>query len=103
VIARAWSARATLAGATAYELHFRAGVLPALARVAGHRGAQLLRCDDGDRVELLVLTYWDSIEAITRFAGVDPEAAVVEDDARAALISYDARVKHLQVVADTTH
>jgi heme-degrading monooxygenase HmoA len=103
VIARAWSARATLAGATAYELHFRASVLPALARLAGHCGAQLLRCDDGDRVELLVLTYWDSIEAITRFAGVDPEAAVVEDDARATLISYDARVKHLQVVADTTH
>lgn len=102
MIARAWSARATLAGATAYELHFRASVLPALARLAGHCGAQLLRCDDGDRVELRVVTYWESIEAIARFAGADPEAAVVEHDARAALISYDARVTHLQVVADTT-
>lgn len=102
MIVRTWSARATRGGADDYERHFRAHVLPALARLDGHCGAQLLRRDaDGD-VALTVVSYWESIAAVTRFAGDDAEAAVVEDDARAALTSYDTRVRHFELRADTT-
>lgn len=85
-----------------YERHFRSHVLPALSQLDGHRGAQLLRRDDGGAVVLCVLTYWESMEGVRRFAGDDAEVAVVEEDARAVLTSYDARVTHFQVLIDTT-
>jgi heme-degrading monooxygenase HmoA len=73
-----------------------------LSRLDGHRGAQLLRRDDGGDVALCVLTYWESMEAVKRFAGDDADLAVVEEDARAALTSYDARVAHFEVLIDAT-
>jgi heme-degrading monooxygenase HmoA len=48
-----------------------------------------------------VLTLWDSLEAIIRFAGSDSEHAVVEPAAQAVLASYDTTVTHHIVVVDT--
>jgi hypothetical protein len=44
---------------------------------------------------------WDSLEAISRFAGADLHRAVVEPDAQAALASYDTTVTHHNIVVDT--
>ncbi len=44
---------------------------------------------------------WDSLEAITRFAGANLDHAVVEPAAQAALASYDPTVTHHTVVVDT--
>ncbi len=48
-----------------------------------------------------MLTLWDSLEAITRFAGANLDHAVVEPAAQAALASYDPTVTHHTVVVDT--
>jgi heme-degrading monooxygenase HmoA len=101
VIVRAWHATATAEGAEAYHEHFTQAVLPELQRIDGHQGAYLLRRDRDDRVELEVLTLWDSLEAIIRFAGSDSEHAVVELAAQAVLASYDTTVTHHVVVVDT--
>jgi hypothetical protein len=45
-----------------------------------------------------VLTLWDSLEAIRRFAGANLENAVVEPAAQAALVTYDSAVTHHTVV-----
>jgi heme-degrading monooxygenase HmoA len=102
VIVRAWHATATAAGAAAYREHFTGSVLPQLQRIHGHRGAYLLqrRHHDG-RVELQVLTLWDSLEAVRRFAGANLDQAVVEPDAQAVLASYDTAVAHYSIVVDT--
>jgi heme-degrading monooxygenase HmoA len=101
VIVRAFHAIATAEGANAYRTHFTRSVLPDLQRIDGYRGAYLLRRDHDRHVELQVLTLWDSLEAIRRFAGADLEQAVVEPAARAALASYDPAVTHHTVVVDT--
>jgi hypothetical protein len=44
-----------------------------------------------------VLTLWDSMEAIRRFAGPEPNKAVIEPEARAALASFDEYVTHFEV------
>ena len=48
----------------------------------GNRGAWMLRRDEGDKTEFLTLSFWESRDAITSFAGEDIEAAVLypEDD-----------------------
>ncbi|RGA02894.1 hypothetical protein DI270_021975 [Microbispora triticiradicis] len=94
MIARIWRASATPEGADGYERHFTEAVLPSLRGVAGHRGAYLLRRDTDGRVEIDVMTLWDSMDAIRRFAGEDPATAVVEPAAQAVLLGYDTTVTH---------
>jgi len=101
VIVRAWHATATAEGADAYREHFTHSVLPDLQRIDGYQGAYLLRRGRDSHVELQVLTLWDSLEAIRRFAGANPDNAVVEPAARAALATYDTTATHHTVVVDT--
>ena len=98
---RAWHATATAEGANAYREHFTRAVLPELQRIDGYQGAYLLRRDHDTHVRLQVLTLWDSLEAISSFAGANPENAVVEPTAHAALVSYDSTVTYHTVVVNT--
>ena len=97
-VARSWWARATPAGADAYLAHFPGAVLPALRETGGHhRGALVLRRPEGGLVRITVLTLWESMAAVERFAGADGEAAVVEPAARAVLADFDSRVEHFEL------
>ena len=102
MILRTWRGRAASTKATAYPDHFRRNVLPELRHVAGFRGASLVRRDRGAEIEYLVLTRWESMEAIRRFAGEDVKKAVVEPEAVAALINFDTTVEHYEVVEDAS-
>ena len=93
MIVRAWRGRAAGADGDAYVRHLSESVFPGLGRIAGHRGAELLRSGD----EFLVLTRWDSMDAIRAFAGDTPERAVVEPEARAVLREFDETVTHYEV------
>jgi heme-degrading monooxygenase HmoA len=101
MIARYWTARATVEGARAYVEIFQRMLVPQLARLDGHRGALVFDRPLDDGVEVTVLTLWESMEAIARFAGATPERAVVEPEARAILRDYDDRVRHLTLRLDT--
>jgi heme-degrading monooxygenase HmoA len=98
VIVRTWHGRATVANAEAYAKHLEESVFPKLDQIPGHRGAYLLRRDLDGRVEFLVITMWESMDAVRAFAGNNPEAAVVEPAARAVLTEYDTTVNHYEVV-----
>jgi hypothetical protein len=51
-----------------------------------------------DEIEFLVLTVWESMDSIRAFAGDNPERAVVEPEARAALVRFDDTVHHYEVL-----
>lgn len=72
-------------------------VFPKLVQIEGYLHGRLLRRQVGAHVEFLVLTEWASWEAIRRFAGDDPDVAVVEPAARAVLAAFDERVQHFEV------
>lgn len=98
---RIWRAIAAANRADAYPDHFRDHVVPALAAVPGFEGAELASRELGDRLEFIVISRWRSLDAIRGFAGDDYETAVVEPGAVAALLSYDDRVQHFELVAST--
>ena len=100
MIARIWSAQTTPAQAPAYAAHLQHRVLPELRGLDGYAGALLLQRDAAESVEVLVITWWRSLEAIRRFAGADLERAVVADEARAVLTQFDRRVRHYEVVVE---
>src|SRR3954447_26531543 len=97
MIARLWSAQSTVAQAPAYVEHLRTYVMPKLKAVAGYEGATLLERPGGDGMEIIVMTFWQSIDAIRSFAGDDVETAVVAQEAAALLTDFDRRVRHYEV------
>lgn len=100
MIVRAWRGYASPDNPDAYPDHFRRNVMPELRAVDGFLGARLMRSDNAGEIEFLVHTRWRSMEAIRAFAGDDAERAVVEPEAVRALVRYDERVRHYEVVED---
>jgi heme-degrading monooxygenase HmoA len=50
-----------------------------------------------DAVEVVVITFWQSLDSIRGFAGHDLEGAVVAEEAAALLTQFDRRVRHYEV------
>jgi heme-degrading monooxygenase HmoA len=98
MILREWRGRASVDQAEAYPEHFRRSVLPELRGIPGFCGATLSRRDFGDGIEYLVLTRWQSMDAIRAFAGGDVGKAVVEPGAVAALAEFDDTVRHYEII-----
>jgi uncharacterized protein YciI/heme-degrading monooxygenase HmoA len=97
-ILRMWKGRSSPEKAADYAQHAIRKVFPQLGSIEGHKGAYLLRRSVGNAIEFLVLTLWDSMEAVRTFAGTQPSLAVVEPAARAALTDFDETATHYQVV-----
>ncbi len=69
-IARIWRGRTTRAKADDYAVYLRReGVTPLLEKALG---AQMFREDRETESEFVTISYWESIEAMSRFAGPDP-------------------------------
>lgn len=98
MIARIWRGTAATARAETYQTHFCAQVAPHLKKIAGHRGASLLRREVDGVTEFLAITLWESMESVRAFAGERPEVAIVEPEARAVLTDFDKVVHHYEVV-----
>ncbi len=98
MVARVWHGWAARRNADAYERHFRMTVLPDLHRLNGFEGAQLLRRQDGEEVEFVAITYFESIQAVRGFAGPDYGLAVIAEEAKRVLSRYDHRAEHYTVV-----
>lgn len=97
-IARHWRGVAQVGRAREYEQHLRTETFPSLHRIAGFVDAAILRRTIDTGVEFLIVTRWQSMEAIRQFAGADPEAAVVPPAVEAMMVHYDRRVTHYEVV-----
>ena len=102
MIIREWRGRASPERAAAYPKHFHDNVVPGLRKLRGFIGAHLSQRELGGKLEFLVLTRWQSMDAICSFAGADVEKAVVEPGAVAALTDYDTRVQHYAVITEVT-
>jgi len=98
MIERVWSARTTRDGALEYAEHFRRVVLPELGAIAGYRGARLMEREQDGAIEVVVVTRWQTLDAIRAFAGNELERAVVHDAAAALFTDYDRKVRHYGVV-----
>ncbi len=98
MILRMWKGQSTVDNASEYVQHATKTVFPNLKQIDGHRGAYLLRRPISDGVEFVVLTLWDSMESVHKFAGENADKAVVEPEAKSALRGFDDFVTHFDVV-----
>jgi len=98
MIYRQWRGLAKAACAAGYEEHLKTETFPELKTIPGFIDATILRRSLDHAVEFLVVSRWESLEAISRFAGEDLEIAVVPEKVQAMMIEYDRRVRHYEVV-----
>jgi heme-degrading monooxygenase HmoA len=69
-IARIWRGRTRRNKADAYEAYnYEAGIKPLVEKAMG---VQTLREDRETETEFVTISYWESIEAMSRFTGGDP-------------------------------
>ncbi len=69
-IARIWRGQTTRKRADEYESYnCEVGIKPLIATALG---VQTLREDREDETEFVTISYWESLEAMTAFAGPDP-------------------------------
>jgi hypothetical protein len=101
MIARYWRGWTKPQDVEAYEALLKGKVLPGLKTIEGYRGGYVLRSDNGDEIEFVVVNFFDSLEAVCRFAGEDYCAPVFEPEARLLLSRIEPIAKHYEVRADT--
>ena len=98
MIARTWAGATRAADADTYLEYLHRTGLAEYRNTPGNRGVLALRRVSGDRAEFLLLTLWESEDAIRRFAGDDIGRAVFYPEDERFLVARDERVNHYEVV-----
>jgi heme-degrading monooxygenase HmoA len=97
MIARIWHGEVPAEKSEEYLRLMRTIAVPDYKSVPGNRGAYVL-CERGrETTHFITLTFWESREAIAKFAGDDLEAAKYYDFDRNFLIALEPRVRHYEV------
>jgi len=79
MIARIWHGATPLSKGDEYLKLMREVAIPDYRSVPGNQGAYVLRRTDGDKTHFLMLTFWESLESIRKFAGDDVQKAKYYD------------------------
>jgi heme-degrading monooxygenase HmoA len=98
MITRMWRGWTAADDADAYERFLRIELFPEVAKLAGFRGARILRRRAADEEEFVTLTTFESLEAVRAFAGDDFETPVLEPEAERLLSRYERRAVHYDTV-----
>jgi heme-degrading monooxygenase HmoA len=98
MVARHWTGLAKTSHADRYEAHLRRETLPSLKVIAGFVDMTVLKREVPLGVEFLVITTWQSMDAIVGFAGTDVERAVVPRVVEDMMVAYDRTVRHYDVI-----
>jgi heme-degrading monooxygenase HmoA len=100
MIARIWQARTRPAMGKPYMSYLEKTGLKEYRATPGFKDVLVLTRDIGEATEYVLITLWEDMEAVRRFAGKDPERAVYypEDDRYFAEEERTPSVRHFQVL-----
>lgn len=97
MIARIWHGRTPASKAKAYVDYLQVSGVKELRETPGNRGVFLLRRTGAQEADFLVLSLWDSFDAIRAFAGADLEKARYFAKDREFLLEFEPNVAHYEV------
>jgi quinol monooxygenase YgiN len=101
MVIRSWDGTARRGAEEEYLAFLTEVMVPAILALPGCLGVEVLR-RTGAGDHFVVQSRWSDEEAIKRFAGDDPEHAVVPEVARALLAEFDERARHFDVALSVT-
>ncbi len=97
-LARIWRGATRAEDADAYLAYLHQTGIAEYRRTPGNRAVMVLRRVAKGRAEFLLITIWESEDAIRRFAGDDIGRAVFYPEDDRYLIARDERVEHYEVL-----
>ena len=97
MITRIWHGATPHPRATSTSTYMRAVALPDYRSTPGNKGAYALRRMEGDTAHFLMITFWESEEAIHAFAGHDISVAKYYDFDKEFLLELEPCSTHYEM------
>jgi heme-degrading monooxygenase HmoA len=97
MIARIWRGHTRADDADVYVNYLRATGVETQRSVEGNLGSLVLRRLESETAEFWVISLWESMEAIERFAGERPEVAVYFPKDEEYLLELEPEVRHYEL------
>jgi quinol monooxygenase YgiN len=99
VVARHWRGWTSAADADRYVEYLNETGVRELRATAGNRGVQVWRRLGGERAEFVVVSFWESREAIRAFAGDEIDVARFYPEDERFLVEREETCTHYDVAA----
>jgi heme-degrading monooxygenase HmoA len=100
MIARIWHGMVPASKADEYLKRTGSVAIPDYRSVAGNRGAFVLRRLESEVAHFITLSFWESREAIAKFAGKNVDVAKYYDFDHDFLLEFEPLVKHYEIYED---
>lgn len=98
--ARIWRGRTLASKADEYQAYLDSSGISRVRATPGNLGVTVLRRNDGGKTEFLVLSLWESVDAIKKFAGEDYQKAVILPRDREYLLEVEPNVLHYEILRE---
>ncbi len=98
MIARTWHGAVPAERADDYYAYLERTGLPDYRDTPGNRGVTVLRRIEGSLAHFLLISFWESMEAIRAFAGDDVERARYYPEDANFLLELEPTVTHYEVL-----
>lgn len=98
MIARIWHGRTLVSQADEYLEYLKRTGIKDIKSTDGNRGIFTFRRIANGEAEFLMISLWDSFDAINKFSGKDLERAVYYPDDKKYLLELDPKVHHFEVL-----
>ncbi|MDE1853720.1 MAG: hypothetical protein KGI38_08240 [Thaumarchaeota archaeon] len=99
LIARVWHGTTSKANRSAYLRYLKTTGLKLFSDSKGNVGAFILVRDSQELTEYIVVSLWESMSAIKRFAGDEADRTVYAPRDSQFLVDLEPTVKHYEVAA----
>lgn len=97
MIARIWRGITLKEKADDYLAYLHETGLKDYANTSGNRGVTTLRRDQGEHCEIMLISLWDSMDAVRAFAGENPDRSVYYPEDDQYLLQMEPLVRHYEV------
>ena len=99
-IARIWRGRTLAAKSDEYQTYLDTSGISKIRATPGNLGVTVLRRNDGEKTEFLVMSVWESVDAIKKFAGDDYQKTVILPRDREYLLEVEPNVLHYEILKE---
>jgi heme-degrading monooxygenase HmoA len=100
MIARTWHGMTEASNADEYFEYLEKTGVPEYRTTQGNLGVYVLRRIDGNKAHFLLLTLWESEDAIKKFAGPSMEKARYYPEDEHYLLELEPTVTHYEVLVE---
>ena len=99
MIARIWHGKTRIEKMEDYTRFLTNVALPDYQSVRGYKGLRFLRQARGNEADFILITFWESFDAIKAFAGEDFNKAKYYKEDQDFLLEFEENVQHYEIFA----